>query len=185
VRENGESIALLGARRKNAGRSTRISPMCCAMVALARSTVRTTLVSQGSSLIAPVVPLLLCAPKFLDGSMRFGQVMQARRLHHRADRFGWWWDNYPRLADWNACARRIASLTMSLDGWSAPNAGDGIGRFKRGEDEGDAMFSLNDLSVTLARHRCCRETEVGRPRPGLGYCRTAPMVMIEPEAIAA
>ena len=30
---------------------------------------RTTLVSQGSSLIAPVVPLLLCAHKFLDGSM--------------------------------------------------------------------------------------------------------------------
>jgi ABC-type uncharacterized transport system fused permease/ATPase subunit len=39
---------------------------------------RTTLVSQGSSLIAPVVPLLLCAPKFLDGSMTLGQVMQAR-----------------------------------------------------------------------------------------------------------
>ena len=30
--------------------------------------------------------------------------------------FGWLVDNYPRLADWNACARRIASLMMSLDG---------------------------------------------------------------------
>ena len=44
---------------------------------LAGQHMRTTLVSQGSSLIAPVVPLLLCAPKFLDGSMTLGQVMQA------------------------------------------------------------------------------------------------------------
>ena len=63
--------------------------------------------------------------------------------------FGWLVDNYPRLADWNACARRIASLMMSLDGLERAERGDGIGRIKRGETEGDAMLSLNDLSVTL------------------------------------
>ena len=63
--------------------------------------------------------------------------------------FGWLVDNYPRLADWNACARRIASLMMSLDGLERAERGDGIGRIKRGETEGDAMLSLNDFSVTL------------------------------------
>ena len=111
---------------------------------------RTTLVSQGSSLIAPVVPLLLCAPKFLDGSMTLGQVMQAASAFTIVQTaFGWLVDNYPRLADWNACARRIASLMMSLDGLERAERGDGIGRIKRGETEGEAMLSLNDLSVTL------------------------------------
>src|SRR4029079_5309230 len=63
--------------------------------------------------------------------------------------FGWLVDNYPRLADWNACARRIASLMMSLDGLERAEQGDGIGRIKRGETEGEAMLSLNDFSVTL------------------------------------
>jgi putative ATP-binding cassette transporter len=63
--------------------------------------------------------------------------------------FGWLVDNYPRLADWNACARRIASLMMSLDGLERAERGDGIGRIQRGETEGDIMLSLHDLSVTL------------------------------------
>jgi ABC-type uncharacterized transport system fused permease/ATPase subunit len=40
-------------------------------------TMRTTIVSQTSSYIAPVLPIILCAPKFLDGTMSLGQVMQA------------------------------------------------------------------------------------------------------------
>jgi vitamin B12/bleomycin/antimicrobial peptide transport system ATP-binding/permease protein len=63
--------------------------------------------------------------------------------------FGWLVDNYPRLADWNACARRIASLMMSLDGLERAEGGDGVGRITRGETEGDAILSLQDLSVTL------------------------------------
>src|SRR5204863_9771590 len=110
----------------------------------------TTLVSQGSSLIAPVVPLLLCAPKFLDGSMSLGQVMQAASAFTIVQSaFGWLVDNYPRLADWNACARRIASLMMSLDGLERAEEGKGFGRIKRGETTGEAMLELKDLSVSL------------------------------------
>jgi putative ATP-binding cassette transporter len=117
---------------------------------LAGQHMRTTLVSQGSSLIAPVVPLLLCAPKFLSGTMTLGEVMQAASAFTIVQTaFGWLVDNYPRLADWNACARRIASLMMSLDGLERAERGDGIGRIKRGEIEGEAMLSLRDLSVTL------------------------------------
>jgi hypothetical protein len=38
---------------------------------------KTTIVSQTSGYLAPVLPVLLCAPKYLDGSMSLGQVMQA------------------------------------------------------------------------------------------------------------
>jgi vitamin B12/bleomycin/antimicrobial peptide transport system ATP-binding/permease protein len=151
VRENGESIALLGGEQEERdGIDKTFTKALREWARLAGQHMRTTLVSQGSSLIAPVVPLLLCAPKFLDGSMTLGQVMQAASAFTIVQgAFGWVVDNYPRLADWNACARRIASLMMSLDGLERAERGDGIGRIQRGETEGDAVLSLNDLSVTL------------------------------------
>ncbi|CCD87667.1 putative ABC transporter (fused ATP-binding and permease components) [Bradyrhizobium sp. ORS 285] len=151
VRENGESIALLGGEtEERAGIDRTFGNVLQQWARLAGQHMRTTLVSQGSSLIAPVIPLLLCAPKFLDGSMTLGQVMQAASAFTIVQTaFGWLVDNYPRLADWNACARRIASLMMSLDALERAERGDGIGRIKRGETTGEAMLSLNDLSVTL------------------------------------
>ena len=151
VRENGESIALLGGEQEERdGIDKTFAKAMRQWARLAGQHMRTTLVSQGSSLIAPVVPLLLCAPKFLDGSMTLGQVMQAASAFAIVQSaFGWLVDNYPRLADWNACARRIASLMMSLDGLERAELGDGFGRITRGETEGEAMLSLNDLSVTL------------------------------------
>jgi putative ATP-binding cassette transporter len=151
VRENGESLALLGGEaEERAGIDRTFGNVLGQWARLAGQHMRTTLVSQGSSLIAPVVPLLLCAPKFLDGSMTLGQVMQAASAFTIVQTaFGWLVDNYPRLADWNACARRIASLMMSLDALERAERGEGLGRIKHGETTGDAMLSLNDLSVTL------------------------------------
>src|SRR6201990_2635524 len=151
VRENGESIALLGGEEEERdGIDKTFTNVLRQWSRLAGQHMRTTLVSQGSSLIAPVVPILLCAPKFLDGSMTLGQVMQAASAFTIVQTaFGWLVDNYPRLADWNACARRIASLMMSLDGLERAEQGDKFGRIQRGETEGDAMLTLNDLSVSL------------------------------------
>lgn len=151
VRENGESIALLGGEEEERGGIDRnFSNVLRQWARLAGQHMRTTLVSQGSSLIAPVVPILLCAPKFLDGSMSLGQVMQAASAFTIVQSaFGWLVDNYPRLADWNACARRIASLMMSLDGLERAEKGDGFGRIKRGETANEAMLELRDLSVSL------------------------------------
>jgi len=151
VRENGESIALLGGEQEERdGIDRTFSNVLRQWARLAGQHMRTTLVSQSSSLIAPVVPLLLCAPKFLDGSMTLGQVMQAASAFTIVQSaFGWLVDNYPRLADWNACARRIASLMMSLDGLERAEQAEGYGRIKHGETTGDTMMSLEDLSVSL------------------------------------
>ncbi|QJP16134.1 ABC transporter ATP-binding protein/permease [Starkeya sp. ORNL1] len=151
VRENGESIALLGGEQEEReGIDRTFSNVLRQWARLAGQHMRTTFVSQGSSLIAPVVPILLCAPKYLDGSMTLGQVMQAASAFTIVQTaFGWLVDNYPRLADWNACARRIASLMMSLDGLERAELGEGIGRIRREETKGKAILSLSDLSVTL------------------------------------
>jgi vitamin B12/bleomycin/antimicrobial peptide transport system ATP-binding/permease protein len=151
VRENGESIALLGGEEEErSGIDRSFGKVLKQWALLCGQHMRTTVVSQGSSLIAPVIPILLCAPKFLEGSMTLGQVMQAASAFTIVQSaFGWLVDNYPRLAEWNAGARRIASLMMSLDGLERAETGEGLNRIKRGETEGNTMLRLNDLSVTL------------------------------------
>jgi putative ATP-binding cassette transporter len=151
VRENGESIALLGGEEEErSGIDKSFGNVLRQWVRICGQHMRTTIVSQGSSLIAPVIPILLCAPKFLEGSMSLGQVMQAASAFTIVQAaFGWLVDNYPRLAEWNAGARRIASLMMSLDGLERAETGEGINRIERRETEGDAMVRLNELSVTL------------------------------------
>ncbi|WP_184707160.1 ABC transporter ATP-binding protein/permease [Rhizobium lusitanum] len=151
VRENGESIALLGGEEEERSDLERtFGNVLKQWALLAHQYMRTTLVSQVSMLIAPVVPVLLCAPKFLEGSMTLGQVMQAASAFAIVQTaFGWLVDNYPRLADWNASAHRVASLMTSLDGLERAEANDTLGRIKHGETGDEAMLCLNDLSVTL------------------------------------
>ncbi len=150
IRENGESIALLGGEEEErAGLERSFGAVVKQWARLAGQHMRTTIVSQGSNLIAPVVPLLLSAPKFLDGSMTLGQVMQAASAFTIVQgAFGWLVDNYPRLADWNACARRISSLMVSLDALERAETGEGVTRIERGTTERSAL-RLDGLSVTL------------------------------------
>ena len=109
---------------------------------------RTTIVSQTSSYIAPVLPIILCAPKFLDGTM-LGEVMQAASAFTIVQAaFNWLVDNYPRLADWTASASRVSSLMVSLDNLERAESGDGVGRIER-RDAAGAALRLIDLSVTL------------------------------------
>ncbi|MCL6650864.1 ABC transporter ATP-binding protein [Agrobacterium rubi] len=151
VRENGESIALLGGEEEERNDlDKRFDTVRRQWRLMAQQYMRTTVVSNSSMLIAPVVPVLLCAPKFLDGSMSLGEVMQAASAFTIVQSaFGWLVDNYPRLADWNACARRVASLMMSLDGLERAEKSDSFGRIVRGETEGETMLSLKDVSVSL------------------------------------
>jgi putative ATP-binding cassette transporter len=110
---------------------------------------RTSTVSQGSAALAPVIPLILCAPKYLDRSMSLGQVMQAASAFVTVQAaFNWLVENYPRFADWTASARRVSSLLVSLDRLQRASNGSGVGNIVRRDTETAALV-LKDLSVTL------------------------------------
>ena len=75
-----------------------------------------TLVSHTNVLLTPVIGLLLCAPKYLAGTMTLGEVVQAAAafaMVHGA--FNWITDSYGRLAEWASSANRVASLLLALD----------------------------------------------------------------------
>jgi ABC-type uncharacterized transport system fused permease/ATPase subunit len=83
---------------------------------LARQLVQTTLVSQGNVLLAPVVAWILCAPKYLAGTMSLGELTQAAAAFVIVQgAFNWLVDNYQRLADWRSAVNRLATLLLALD----------------------------------------------------------------------
>jgi len=77
---------------------------------------RVTLVTNTNALVVPVVGLLLCVPKYLDGSMSLGEVTQAAAAFTTVQgALNWFVDNFQRMADWRAAASRVASLLLALD----------------------------------------------------------------------
>jgi ABC-type uncharacterized transport system fused permease/ATPase subunit len=77
---------------------------------------RTTLISHGNSLLAPVVAWVLCVPKYLSGAMTLGELTQtAAAFVTVQSAFNWLVDNYQRLADWRSAAHRVSTLVAALD----------------------------------------------------------------------
>jgi vitamin B12/bleomycin/antimicrobial peptide transport system ATP-binding/permease protein len=83
---------------------------------LARQLVQTTLVSHGNILMVPVIAWVLCAPKYLAGTMSLGELTQAAAAFVIVQgAFNWLVDNYQRLADWRSAANRLVTLLLALD----------------------------------------------------------------------
>jgi putative ATP-binding cassette transporter len=150
LRENGESIALLGGEtEERAGLDGAFTTVRKRWYELMMQYFRTTIVSQSSNGLAPVIPILLCAPKYVAGAMSLGEVMQAVSAFMIVQAaFSWLVENYPRLADWTASASRVASLWVSLDRLQRAESEGTTGRIVRNQAEGGAL-RLRDVSVTL------------------------------------
>jgi vitamin B12/bleomycin/antimicrobial peptide transport system ATP-binding/permease protein len=78
--------------------------------------VRLTFISQMNLILTPVIALLLCMPRYLEGSMSLGEVVQAAAAFVMVQgAFNWVQDNFGRLADWTSSANRVAFLLLGLD----------------------------------------------------------------------
>jgi vitamin B12/bleomycin/antimicrobial peptide transport system ATP-binding/permease protein len=70
----------------------------------------------GNYVLAPVVPLLLGAPKYLAGEMSLGSLMQAAAAFTQVQvALNWLADNAVRLADWFAASHRVTQLSDAID----------------------------------------------------------------------
>ena len=77
---------------------------------------RTTLVSHGNSLLAPLIGLILCVPNYVHGPMELGEMTQSAGAFVAVQgAFSWLVDNYPRLADWASSASRVGVLLSRLE----------------------------------------------------------------------
>lgn len=148
VRENAESIALLGGdAEERAGLDRTYVVVRGRWRAVMMQSIRTTIVGNTTNGLAPIIPLLLCAPKYVSGTMTLGEVMQAASAFITVQHsFNWLVENYPRVADWTAAARRLASLLVSLDGLEA--GGEDVGRQIIRRPALDGGLRLRGVSVT-------------------------------------
>ena len=150
LREHGESIALLGGdTEERAGLDGAFTMVRQRWYELMLQYIRTTIVSQSSNGLAPIIPILLCAPKYVAGTMTLGEVMQAASAFMIVQvAFNWLVENYPRLADWTASASRLGSLLVSLDRLGRAEQEGTTGRIVRRQANAGSL-RLRDVSVTL------------------------------------
>jgi vitamin B12/bleomycin/antimicrobial peptide transport system ATP-binding/permease protein len=125
VRESGETQALPDGAQD--GRR-RIGEALSAVIVIWRAylwqLMRTTTVTHTSTLVTPVIGLLLCTPKYLGGMMTLGEMVQASAAFVVVQTaINWFTDNYAKLAEWAASANRVASLLLALDETDAPGPG--------------------------------------------------------------
>ena len=70
--------------------------------------------TSANGVLAPVIPLLLGAPKFLSGEMTLGDLMQSSAAFWQVHlALNWLADNALSLANWSASARRVSVLYLA------------------------------------------------------------------------
>lgn len=80
-----------------------------------RAICRLTWLTNSNSFFTPALPLILAAPKYIDGQLSLGSVIQiAAAFTIVLGVLNWFTDNYVRLAEWSASAQRVDELKNSL-----------------------------------------------------------------------
>lgn len=147
VRENAESIALISGED---GERRRLEVHYAAVFKtwsqVAWRWSHMSWVSHGNSLVGPMVPMLLMAPKYLSGEVSLGVVMQAAAAFGSVQAsVGWFTTNYAGLAEWYASASRVCEIDMLM----ARAATTDRGRSIKIGDSSDGKLHLINVSVEL------------------------------------
>jgi len=146
VRENAESIALIGGEDDEVRHvNTSLDDALERWKKVVSQQSLMTFIIHGNTILAPVVPLLLGAPKYLSGEMSLGQLMQIAAAFVQVQlAFNWLVENYIRLAEWSASAGRVVTLWSTLRDLSKTQLNET--RIEIGESPDDALH-LQELSV--------------------------------------
>ncbi len=117
IRESAETIALIGGDENERARLTEtVGQVVERWIGVIVQQARMTWVSNANAVLAPVVPLLLCIPKYLGGELTLGTLMQIAAAFVQVQvSFNWLMENAIRIAEWLAAARRVLELTTFLD----------------------------------------------------------------------
>ena len=112
VRENAESVALTGGA-PNEEKALRglYGNVVTRWIEIVRQHGRITWVTNASGPMIPIVPLLFAAPKYFAGELSLGQVVQLATAFVQVQlAISWIVDNYSRLSEWFASARRVMDV---------------------------------------------------------------------------
>lgn len=117
LRDSADAIAIGGGQ---AGERRAIGETYATLagrwLAVIRERVKLTWITNGNGVLVPVVPLLLAAPKYLAGEMTLGAVIQVAAAFVQVQiAFNWILENFMRIAEWLASARRVNELAEAIE----------------------------------------------------------------------
>ncbi len=117
VKDSSETIALIGGDEDERERlNETLRDLVVRWYGVMVQQGRMTWLIGSNMVLAPVIPILLAAPKYLSGEMSLGSLMQAAAAFVQVmTALNWLADNSMRLADWFASAQRVAELNDALD----------------------------------------------------------------------
>jgi putative ATP-binding cassette transporter len=107
--------------------------------------------TSANNLLAPAVPLVLGAPKYLAGDMTLGDLMQAAAAFLQVQlSLNWLADNALSLANWSASARRVAVLDLAMEN-----------RETDAEDENVVLFPRDGTAIKAVGNRSRLQPDAG------------------------
>ena len=117
LRENAESVALLrGAESEKQTFKAAYDTVVTRWLAIVRQHGRLTWITNSSGPMIPVVPLLFAAPKYFSGDLTLGEVTQLAGAFVQVQMaISWLVDNYNRIAECYASARRVMVLVEASE----------------------------------------------------------------------
>ena len=117
IRDNAESVALMnGARYEQAILGRFYETVVARWMAMVWQHGHLTWITNSSGPMIPVIPLLFAAPKYLAGDLSLGQVTQLAAAFVQVQiAISWVVDNYNRVAEWYASARRVMDIVTACD----------------------------------------------------------------------
>jgi putative ATP-binding cassette transporter len=170
IRDHGETIAL---SRAEAGERRAVARTYDGLVqrwlTVIGQRARLTWITGGSTALVPVVPLLLAAPKYLSGEMSLGGVVQvAAAFVAVQNAFNWFLDNFIRIAEWLAAARRVNELADALERVDEEPSGDHLAL----RPSPDGLLRLDDVTL-VDRDGRTLAADIGFSLPQGGFLHVA------------
>jgi putative ATP-binding cassette transporter len=151
VKDNAENIALIGGDDDERDRlDVTFSDLVRRWLGVILWQGRMMWLNGANLVLAPVVPLLLGAPKYLSGAMTLGSLMQAAAAFVQVQvALNWLADNAPRLADWFASSHRVTQLSDAIDRLQASLGPIGQGETIKLGPSPDNRVYLRQLNIAL------------------------------------
>ena len=151
VKDNAENIALIGGDDDERERlDVTFSHLVQRWLGVIVWQGRMMWLNGANLVLAPVVPLLLGAPKYLSGEMTLGSLMQAATAFMQVQvALNWLADNAMRLADWFASSHRVTQLSDAIDRLQASLGPVGQGETIKLGVSPDNRVYLRQLNIAL------------------------------------
>jgi len=168
LRDNPESVALMGG---GPAERAKLHGLYDAVVSrwlkIVRSHGHVTWITNSVGPMKPIVPLLFLAPKYLAGDLTLGQVTQLAAAFVEVQiAISWVVDNYNRIAEWYASARRVMDVAYACDAADRNDAALAEARTIKREAQTGSGLDIGSLVVTDPKGRTIIDAGSLTIRPG-------------------